>query len=349
MKKEEIYAVLISSVPNIIYLTNFSYFSTDERDGFLLVTKKNQYLITSALYSHAARKFSARFEVLEAGAGKSFSDILKEIILKEKIKILGIENDNLKVTEYDRISKNVKQTKHFDLSSLRILKDTDEINLIGKACEIGDKAYSQVLKKIRIGMTEKEIALELEWIIRQTGAELSFKPIVAFGPNAAVPHHQTGNDKLQKNQCVLIDFGVKYDNYCSDMTRTFFFGKATYSQKKVYDTVLESQQKAIEYIENQLENNKKPISTNVDAIARKFVTDAGYPPFNHSSHGIGLEVHELPHISSSNDPLENGMVFSIEPGIYLPDQMGVRIEDLFAIQDDKLIPLTHSPKELIEI
>lgn len=347
--KQEIEAVLISSVPNIIYLTNFSYFSSEERDGFLLVTKNNQYLITSALYAHAARKFSNNYTVLEAGGGKSFDDFLKEIVKKETIKILGLEKDNLKATEYERISKNVKQTKHFDLSSIRIIKTNDEINLIKRACEIGDNAYDQVLNNIRAGLTEKEIALELEWLIRRTGAEISFKPIVAFGPNAAVPHHQTGNQKLKKNECVLIDFGVKYENYCSDMTRVFFFGKATPEQKKVYQTTVEAQQKATEYIENQLKNKKKAISTNVDGIARKYVTDAGFPPFNHSSHGIGLEVHESPHISASKDPLENGMVFSIEPGIYLPNKFGVRIEDLFTIKNNQLIPLTQTSKKLIEI
>ncbi|HSW47602.1 MAG TPA: Xaa-Pro peptidase family protein [Candidatus Saccharimonadales bacterium] len=349
MNKQGVDAVLVSSVANIIYLSGFDYFNDLERDGYLLITKKKQYLITSSLYSHAAKKIVKNYEVLEVKAGKSFLDYLTDITKNKKITTLGIETDNLTVSEYNRFSKKVKSTKHFDLSTLRISKTENEISLIKKACEIGDKAYSYILKNLRIGMTEKEIAFELEIYIRKTGANISFDTIVAFGANAAIPHHKTSDQKLKMNQCVLIDFGVKYQNYSSDMTRTFFFGKASSEDKKVYETVLSAQKKSIEYIEKQLNSKQKAIATKVDGIARDFVVQEGYPPFNHSSHGIGLEVHELPHISNSKDPLENGMVFSIEPGIYLPDRMGVRIEDLFAIENNKLIPLTRSTKELLEI
>lgn len=349
MTQQKVDAVLVSSVANIIYLSEFDYFSNTERDGYLLITKKNQFLITSPLYSHAAKKHIKNYFIFEASAGRTFLDFLKEVTKKENIKILGIETNDLRVSEYNKFSKNVNTTTNFDLSSLRLHKTLNEINSIKKACEIGDKAYSHVLKNIRTGITEKEIAFELEFFIRKLGANISFDTVVAFGANAAVPHHKTSDHKLKINQCILIDFGVKYQNYCSDMTRTFFFGMVSEEDKKVYTAVLKAQQKAIFYIEELLSKKRKPIATKVDEIARDYVVAEGYPPFNHSSHGIGLEVHEMPHISSSKERLENGMVFSIEPGIYLPDNMGVRIEDLFAIQNNKLIPLTRSPKELFEI
>jgi len=185
--------------------------------------------------------------------------------------------------------------------------------------------------------------------IRKAGFDISFPPVVAFEENAAIPHHNAGSKRLKNNNLVLLDFGAKVENYCSDMTRVFFMGSTADERKKVYNATVYAQKKAIDYIEEKLDKNEKVISTTIDSTARDYVTNLGYPPFNHSSHGIGLEVHEKPHISGSEEPLEKGMVFSIEPGIYLPGKFGVRIEDLFAIQNNKLIPFTHSPKELIEI
>lgn len=349
IKKQKLDAVLISYVPNIIYITKYNGFSPTEREAYMLITQNKSFLVVSALHFEEAKKKAKNSEVIERTRDNPFKEILKNLIKKYKIKTCGFENDNLTYAEYEFISPLFLKFKSSDLSDLRLLKTPGEINSIKKACALGDKAYSHIRKIVRVGMTEKEVALELESYIRRTGNDISFPPVVAFDEHAAIPHHNTGSKKLKNNTLVLLDFGTKVENYCSDMTRVFLAGIATQDQKKVYQTVLTAQQKAVEYIENTLSKGKKPIARIVDSTARDYTVARDFPPFNHSSHGIGLEVHENPHISSSKKPLVNGMVFSIEPGIYLPDKFGVRIEDIFAIENNKLVTLTHSPKGLIEL
>jgi Xaa-Pro aminopeptidase len=234
---------------------------------------------------------------------------------------------------------------------LRLIKSSAEIDAIKNACELGDKAFDHILKIIKKNLTEKQLVFEIEMFIKRHEADISFPTIVAFGPNASHPHHVPTDLKLKPNNFVLMDFGVKMDNYCSDMTRTIYFGKADSEQKKLYSAVLESQKIAAAQIEKLLQKEKLIKGAAIDKISRDYIISKGYPTIPHSlGHGIGLEVHEIPSLSPVTDfELKNGMVFSIEPGIYLPDNMGVRIEDLYAIQNNKLIHLTHSPKELIEI
>ncbi|MCR4305907.1 MAG: M24 family metallopeptidase, partial [Candidatus Daviesbacteria bacterium] len=194
--------------------------------------------------------------------------------------------------------------------------------------------------------------------IRTKGAVISFPTIAAFGKNSSIPHHQTGNTKLgpesssgREGQVILLDFGVKFENYCSDMTRTIFFGKPTGKQKDIYNEVLESQQKAVDYIKGLIKTGQEIRSAGVDKVARDYILSKGYPSIPHSlGHGIGLEVHEHLSLSpKSKESLKEGMVFSIEPGIYLTDFGGVRIEDLFVYEEKGLRQLTVSPKKIITI
>lgn len=367
LTKNSLDAALISSPANIIYLTNFSHFYHTEREVFLLITKKNRYIFTDGRYTEAIKKHfqsnviarpsktaaaisnKNKFQLLEISSQNSFDNLLKNIVKKEKILSLGIETNNITVAEHKKIASVVKNLKHFDLTELRIKKDKKEISAIQKACEIGDETFTFILKKIKSGITEKEIAYEMENFIRKKGAEISFRTVVAFGKNSAYPHHKTGNDRLENNDTILLDFGVKYENYCSDMTRTIFLGKASPEKKRVYATVLTAQQKAIEYLKKNIKN-QIPLSS-IDKIARDYIIAQNFPSIPHSlGHGIGLQDHE-PHPLSpkSKEIVKNGMVFSVEPGIYLTDSVGVRIEDLIAIQDNKVIHLTHSPKTLIEL
>ncbi len=354
-------AALISSVPDIIYLTDFSYFSNMEREAFLLITKNNNYIITDGRYVHAVKKHVKDFKLLVGSETTSHEKILEleKILKQENIKSLGIDAHNLTVYEHEKIlsrlnnnKKLIKKINHIDLSSLRIIKVQKEIKKIKKACQIGDKAFTHILSFIKVGMAEKDIAFELEHFIRKQGSDISFATILAFEENAAIPHHKTGTRKLKNNEFILLDFGVKYENYCSDMTRTIHFGKVSPEKKRIYETVLASQQKAIEQYNNETIKQSRVIKTlDLDNAARFYIVSKGYPAYPHGlGHGIGLEVHEAPRLSpKSKDKLQNGMVFSIEPGIYLPDKFGVRTEDLFTIQNNKLIQLTKSPKNLIEI
>jgi Xaa-Pro aminopeptidase len=187
--------------------------------------------------------------------------------------------------------------------------------------------------------------------IKQHHAELSFNTIVAFAENGAYIHHKTGDKKLTANSPILIDFGVRFSNYCSDMSRTFFFGKATNEQKDAYQTVLASQEKAIEFIQKKLDKKEAINLSDVDLIARDYMIKKNYDSLPHAlGHGIGLEVHESPRLSPASDDIINeGMVFSIEPGIYRLNKFGIRIEDIFAIEENKLVQLTNSSRKLREI
>jgi len=347
-------AVFVSSLSSIIYLTNFSDFTTVDRDGFLLITKKNQYIFTHGIYKEAVEKNVKSFDLIPIQRENPISKAIKNIVNKERIKRLGFEDFDLKVNEYEKLVKEIDKNILIPmdiLRELRIKKTPDEINAIKKACELGDKAYSYILKKIRTDITEKELTFLLESFIKKNGAEISFASVVAFGPNASKPHHVPGNTKLKKNNFVLLDFGVKLDTYCSDMTRTVFFGKATKEQKKAYQTVLESQELAIDFIKNNIKMKKQIIGKKVDQTSREYVIQKGFPSMPHSlGHGVGIEVHEPPRLTVlSEEKIENGMVFSVEPGIYLPEKFGIRIEDIFTIEKNKLIQLTESSKEFIEL
>lgn len=364
-KAKQLEGLLIASPIQIAYLTKYFGFSLLEREAYLFITKTKQYIITDSRYTHEISTMCPDWEVITRSAEKTTKIILSGLAHDHGVKRLGFEPEILTIAEY-------KQFKHqgilfvpISLCNLRVKKTPAEIASIQKACEIGDKTFSFLQTKIHAGMTEKELALEMELYIRKQGAHTAFATIVAFGKNAAIPHHHTDDTKLSLGDTILLDFGVRYNNYCSDMTRTIFFKSVTSEQEKIYNTVQEAQQKAITYVEMFLKNNitmkqssnfvnKQLHTTNVDEVARSYITANKYPSIPHSvGHGIGLEVHESPSLSpktrpknDENDILEEGMVFSIEPGIYLPGKTGVRIEDIFTIQNGDLIQLTQSTKQI---
>jgi len=245
------------------------------------------------------------------------------------------------------------------IHSSKAVKSSDEISKIESACKLGDKTFSYILKKIHLGITEKEVAQEINSFIKKNGAKPSFPTIVAFGKNSTNIHNIPTNNKLTKNQIILLDFGVKINGYCSDMTRTIFSGKPTHKQKHMYETVLNAQQKAIDFIAKHSNDmyhysgNKKIVkilkAKSVDNVARLYIKSKGYPSIPHSlGHGIGKKVHEAFRISpKSKIYLKEGMVFSVEPGIYLSGFGGVRIEDLVVLKKTGPRLLTHSPKNII--
>lgn len=207
---------------------------------------------------------------------------------------------------------------------------------ITSAHKLGFMGFELMLSKIEADISEQELAEHFKTFVAYRGAGFSFPVIVAFGKNTSEVHHPTGDAVLKLGDFVMMDFGVKLKGYCSDMTRTFVFGKATKKQQKMLDAVKAAQQLAVDFIQTKLQKNDKISAREVDAIARDYLISQGYPSIPHSlGHGIGREVHEDPKISpKSEDFLEPGMVFSIEPGIYLPGFGGVRIEDLYTIKGD---------------
>jgi len=345
LKTKQLDAILLSSPSQIIYLTSYLGFSPVERDAFLLITDKKSYLFTNSLIVDELKNRVKGIIVIEHNRSKSFAKNIAEVIKKEKIEKLGFESNNLTVAEYLALTENISSRfVSIDISRLRSIKDDLEIANIKKACIISQKAFIQTQKLIKPGVTEQEIANIFQINVLKLGAALSFPTIVAFEQNSAIPHHLPDNTKMKKNGIILMDFGIRYNNFCSDITRTFFIGEQTKEQKEVYKVVLNSQQEAVRFIEKNLKDNQQILAAEVDKIAREYIISKGYPSIPHSlGHGIGIEVHEAPTLApNSQDEIKGGMIFSIEPGIYLPNKFGVRIEDLYTIQDKKLVILSDS-------
>lgn len=340
-------AALIASPANLLYFANFNCLSPMEREAFIFVTKEQIFLITSKLYLGDSSSFSKDITVVEASKGLSF---LQTIIKKSKdknIKKIGIEENFLNVSEYKELLSEKLELSPLNLRNIRVNKDPSEIELIEKACDIGDETFEYLLTIIKLGITEIEIAKKLEIFVLNKNATLSFPSIIAFNKNAAVPHHATGYAKLKNESCVLLDFGVKVDGYCSDMSRTIFVGKPEMDLEKAYYATLNAQEKAIDYIKNNI--NKENSALFCDKIAREHIKSQGFPDYPHTlGHGIGLQVHEAPSLYIySNDRLNNGYVFSVEPGIYIDNKFGIRIEDLVVIENNTVRNLTKARKDLI--
>lgn len=341
-------ALLVSSTANIFYLTGVDYFEDFDRVAYLFVTESNAILFTDGRYIEGIRN------KLPKGVQVFLHAELFKSIKKSNAKKIGFEQ-NLTFAEYKRFKKETGKTfalTELIIEKLRSIKDADEIKNIRAACKLTDKTLSHVLKNIRTNITEKEIAWGIEKFIKENGGELAFDSIVAFGPNAAIPHHKTSNKKLSnKDEFVLLDFGAKVNGYCSDMTRTLLTKNANSKAHEIYETVLAAQSAATEFITT---SGVGPDSHEVSAskaagVANNVLKSAGFDPIPHGlGHGIGIEIHESPTLSpKSKDKLVRNNIFTIEPGIYIPGFGGVRIEDDFLLSD-KLEQLTKSPKELVD-
>ena len=233
------------------------------------------------------------------------------------------------------------------MKECRIFKDADEIAMLQDAGALADEVMGEILPFLREGVTEYEIALKIEMLCREKGAEaVSFNPIVCFGPNGCNPHPAYSPAPLQKGQFITLDFGARLNNYCSDTTRTFCLGKATEEMKEIYQAVLRANRAAFSAAQAGV------TCEDVDRAARTVITEAGYGPnfLHRNGHGIGIELHEEPFIVNGNSrPIEVGMTFSNEPGIYIADRLGVRIEDIVAVTEDGPISMNHFTRELIEL
>lgn len=231
------------------------------------------------------------------------------------------------------------------INTPRMIKDDNEIDIIGKAEAIGDMAFDHILSVIKPGITERDIAIELEFFMRRQGAsKLSFDTIVASGPNSSMPHAQVTDRIIEKGDFVTMDFGCVYKGYCSDMTRTVAVGTPTDEMRKVYQTVLDANLRAMDGIRAGVK------CSDIDALARDYIKDNGYGDyFGHGlGHSVGLFIHEEPRFSPKCDTItKENMVITDEPGIYLPGKFGVRIEDLVVVKENGYEVLSNSPKELI--
>lgn len=359
IKRQGVDALLVSNFYNIFYLTGFKTLTENEREAFVIITQDKICLITDGRYIKNSKSQipsskqipNSKLEIKLITPEKKLIQHLKEMVGYEDIGRLGIESEDVRFSEY----LNLKNELGVEIIlidrlivRLREIKDSQEIEYVKKACEIGDKCLGEIIKAIKVGQTEKEIAWKIERWIREKGYEIAFEPIVAVDQNSAIPHYNTkeGKAKVKKNSLILIDFGVKYKNYCSDITRMIVVGQPKQEVVNVYNQLLTIQQLTI----NQLKKTKN--LNEIDRHCRLLITDYRLPVYPHSTgHGVGLEVHEYPKISlHSEDLLNAGQVFTIEPGVYFQGKWGMRIEDTIFV-DESLQPrvLTKFPKRLLTL
>jgi Xaa-Pro aminopeptidase len=344
MDEQKIDAFFVSNSYNRKYLSGFTGSA-----AYLLITKDRSILFTDFRYTTQASQQAKSFEVIEHKPKVMHS--VKEVLNALNIKQLAFEQNDISYGTYQSYSEELGDIQLIPTSQivekLRMIKDQSEIKIMQEAADLADKAFSYILEKIKSGVTEKEIAMELEFYMRKEGAtSSSFDMIVASGERSALPHGVASDRTLGSNEFVKLDFGAYYQGYCSDITRTVVLGKPTDKHKEIYDIVLEAQMHALENIKPGMTGKQ------ADALARDVIKKYGYgDQFGHGTgHGLGMEVHENPRLSMRDETvLEPGMVVTVEPGIYLPGFGGVRIEDDIVITEDGIHVLTHSSKNLITV
>ena len=336
--------VIVYSSENRRYLSGFT-----GSTGFVVIGKGNMDFVTDFRYKEQAGTQCKGYNVVIHN--NNLMGKLVESIKNSKIKRLGIEEDFMTVGFFEEIKKALPGIEMLPARSifakLRIKKDETEIENIRKAAAIADCGFKHLLSFIKLGMSEMEVASELEYYMKKKGASgLSFDTIAASRIRASLPHGIASEKIIEKDEFLTLDFGCVYNGYCSDMTRTVFIGKATEKHRKIYEVVLKAQIEALKAI--------KPGVTGkyVDKVARDIISNEGYGEyFGHGlGHGVGLAVHEDPRLSMLGENiLEAGMIVTDEPGIYIPGFGGVRIEDLVLVTENGAESLSKSPKELIEL
>jgi len=351
-------ANLITNKSNIKYLSNFSGSS-----GFMLLTKKKKYLFTDFRYIERAKTSVKKdIEIIDTLRMWRNQEDLKnnwgKILKKHKINQINIEESSLTIKHFKKFKEITKKAipknkiKYSDISgeieTMREVKTKEEIKLITKSQRINEKVFLDILILIKNSLknqkkiSEIEIAWEIKRLGHKYGAEdISFEPIVCFGKHSSIPHHLPSKSTLKKGQMILIDMGMKYKGYCSDMTRTLFTAPATKEQKEVYNTVLQAQLNGLKNIKAGITGKK------ADELSRKIIEKAGYGKYygHAGGHGVGLDIHEAPSIYEKyQKPLKENSIITIEPGIYLEGKFGVRIEDMAIVSKKGTKNITKIPK-----
>ncbi len=319
LNKKKIKCLIVTKPANVTYTTGFM-----GEDSWAAITRGNVYLLTDSRYTEQAQSECPNCTIMERS--NSMSELVAKLVKKLKsVRTVTVEKTT-SLADFEALKKHVKarfRSVADVIETVRSSKDNTEIKTIEAAASIAARALKQTLPHIKPGVTESELAGMLDFQIRKLGATNSFPTIVAFGPNASRPHHQPGRRKLKQKDTVLIDFGAKYKGYCSDITRCFAVGGPTTFYKKVYNVVGQARAAAIKMIKAGVKMKR------VDAAAREVIDKSDLPVYGHGTgHGIGLEIHESPFLKvESKGKLSTGQVITIEPGVYIPGKIGVRIED----------------------
>jgi Xaa-Pro aminopeptidase len=309
----------------------------NDSSGSLLISRKKALLITDSRYTIEAKREASDFEVVTLNG-----DLIKELpplLERLKTRVLGFEEDYLTYKLHRELAKRLKAISssvrltpmNRIVDDMRAVKDRSEIKAMEASADMMSEVFNEVISGLRPGRTEIEIARELERLAYEAGAEgMAFPPIVASGPNSALPHSVPTNRKIGRKEPIIFDVGLKLNGYCCDMTRTIFLESPGLKFKKIYRTVRNAQLSALRYIRPGVN------STNPDSVAREIIKDAGFGDyFGHSlGHGVGLATHEAPRLGPKNPvKLAKGMVVTVEPGIYIPGKGGVRLEEMVVIEN----------------
>lgn len=330
--------ILLTSYVSQYYACGFDF-----EDGYVLLTKDKTYLLCDFRYTEAAKQAVKDVYVCDRTE-------LYDILADNKIKTLMFEEDTISVHTLENLKEKYDFISFIPsdglVRALREYKDDDEIEYTVKAQRIAEQAFAHVLPLIKEGVTETDIALELEFFMRKNGADSeAFKTICISGKQTSKPHGTPRRVPLEKG-FITMDFGATYKGYKSDMTRTVCLGFADKKMKDIYNTVLKAQLSALDYLKDGRD------CFEADSVARRIIDEKYKGSFGHSlGHGVGLEIHESPRLSqgAKGEKLKKGHIVTVEPGIYLPSEMGVRIEDMIVVYDDGAENITNCPKELIEI
>ncbi len=335
--------MFVSQPENRYYVSGFT-----GSDGYLIISADAAVLATDFRYTEQAGRQAPGYEILRISS--DLASWFPDVVSRLNIEKLGFESGFMTYALFQRLLDLVRDKKFAVrlvpvenmIESVRAVKERDEIEVISRAAAIADRALAHVLDSLKTGTTEKSVAWDLEKFMREHGSEvMPFDVIVASGPNAAMAHHQPSDRPIQAGEPVVIDLGARVEGYASDMTRTVCLGEPDAKYRQVYDIVLGAQLAAVAMIKPGMTGEQ------ADLLARTVIQEAGYgEAFGHSlGHGVGLGTHEMPRVGPrSTDILADGMVFTVEPGIYLAGWGGVRIEDTVVLDDGKVKAIPRSPK-----
>ena len=338
-------AVVLHDPSNMFYLTE-GYTG----EGLVYLSEKQRVIVTDFRYTEQAERQASGFRVEMTEQVRNHNQILAELIQADGVTELRAETNYLPVDDYEQMRAAVgEEISCIPLNraaqKLREIKSPTEVLAIRKACDITSEAFSAILPKIREGMTEKELQIELDFTMLRLGAdEMAFDTIIASGENGSLCHAIPGERKLKNGDMITMDFGAKVSGYCSDMTRTVALGQPSAEMRKVYETVLRAQTMSEEALAAGKRGNE------IDKIARDYIDARGYAGrFGHGlGHSVGIDIHEEPRLSQScKDVLSPGVVITVEPGVYLPGVGGVRIENTCLVKENGCVPLTTADKQLI--
>jgi Xaa-Pro aminopeptidase len=343
LRQQTLPAVLVSKRINVRYFSGFAGSA-----GVLVVSPTARKLFVDFRYVEQARQTAPEYETVKCQANPL--DAAVEYLQQQDFDRIGFEAEDLTVADFRRITSVVAEHRWIPsvLDSLRVVKSADEIEKIETAAQILDQAFAKILSQIRPGIAENSLAAILEYEMRQLGSERTgFATIVASGPRSALPHGVASDRLLAIGDLVVFDFGAVFDGYHSDMTRTVCLGPASDRQRQIYDIVLSAQMAGLAAV------CPGALCREVDGTARGIIAEAGFGEFfGHGlGHSVGLAIHESPRLSplAGEARLEAGMVVTVEPGIYLPEWGGVRIEDLVVVTADGCCILSHTTKQLLEL